>query len=95
MEFGFRVKADIGSVDGISFGKDIKGVIYVRVGGSVGLDFGRGFGAGVDRDIGGEVLARSGIFSLKWIYYGPKEGILEYWGILIFWIIILLYIFGG
>ena len=94
MEFGFRVKADIGSVDGISFGKDIKGVIYVRVCGSVGLDFGRGVGAGVDRDIDGEVLARSGIFSLKWIYYCPKRGyfgilgnthILVYYPIISFW----------
>ena len=67
----------------------------MRVGGSVGLDFERGVGAGVDIYIGGEVVARIVIFIPKWIYYGPKEGILDYWGILVSWFIILLYPFGG
>ena len=35
------------------------------------------------------------IFSLKWIYYGLKGDILEYWGTLIFWFIILLYTIKG
>ena len=29
-------------------------------------------------------IARNDIFSLKWIYYGPKGVILDYWGTLIF-----------
>ena len=36
-------------------------------------------------------LAINGIFWLKWIYYGIKGGIFDYWWILIFWFIILLY----
>ena len=40
-------------------------------------------------------VARNGIFSLKWRHYGPKRDILVYWGILIFWFIILLYPIKG
>ena len=40
---------DIGSVDGICLSESIKGGSYVIFGGSVGLDVGRGVGAGVDR----------------------------------------------
>ena len=31
-----------------------------------------------------EVVARNDIFGLKWRYHGPKRGILDYWGTLIF-----------
>ena len=36
-------------------------------------------------------VARNHIFSLKWIYYGPKMDILDYWGTLIY-ILIYFYI---
>ena len=29
-------------------------------------------------------VARNEILSLKWIYYGPKQDIFDYWGTLIF-----------
>ena len=38
-----------------------------------------------------EFLALNGIFTLKWIHFGLKGCILDYWGILIFCFIILLY----
>ena len=31
-------------------------------------------------------IARNDILSLKWIYYGPKRDILDYWETLIFFI---------
>ena len=30
------------------------------------------------------IVARNDIFGLKWRYYGPKWDILDYWGTLIF-----------
>ena len=55
VKFGLLVGGEISSVDGISVRKFIKVLVYVRFGGSVGWDFGRGVGAGVDKYIGGEV----------------------------------------
>ena len=40
-------------------------------------------------------VAINGIFSLKWINYGLKGDILDYWGMIIFWFIILLYLING
>ena len=36
-------------------------------------------------------VARNDILGLKWRYCGPKNDILDYWGILIFLFVILLY----
>ena len=41
------------------------------------------------------IVARNDIFSLKWIHYSPRGDILAYYGILMFWFIILLYIIEG
>ena len=38
-------------------------------------------------------VAINDIFSFKWGHYVPEGGILDYWGIIIFWFIILLYPF--
>ena len=38
-----------------------------------------------------EIVAINGIFSLKWRHYYPKGDILDYWGMTIFLLIILLY----
>ena len=40
-------------------------------------------------------VVRNGIFSLKWRHYGLKGNILDYWGMLIFWFIIILYHIKG
>ena len=40
-------------------------------------------------------VSRNDIFGLKWIIYGPKGNILDYWGIIIFWFIIPLYPIKG
>ena len=42
-----------------------------------------------------EAVARNGIFILKCRHYSPKGDILEYWGTLIFWLIVLLYSIKG
>ena len=33
----------------------------------------------------------NGIFTLRWRHYGPNGDILDYWRMLIFWFVILLY----
>ena len=35
-------------------------------------------------------VVRNGILGLKWRHYSPKGDILDYWGIITFWFIILL-----
>ena len=40
-------------------------------------------------------VAINGIFRFKWRHYGPKVDILEYWGMTMFWFILLLYPIKG
>ena len=49
---------------------------------TVGITTGTGEEFNTPRDTG--VVARNYIFSLIWIWYGPKRDVLDYWGTILY-----------